>query len=178
MQQMKNTKNSWTAHIKKWYETHDNWGLTTEHKERTRLQLLLNELPQKKYSNVLLISWKPHQFLVKYFPQKSVTIYSFFLSKNATQITSTESLLELLKSLVTLKKKYDLILFDRILYTDVIGNIISLVQLYSLPLLTKDGILASCCLGALAPPRFPLLLIQESYLDLLENHYRLKIYTQ
>lgn len=162
--------------INVWYETNDSWGLSPSQSDKSRLQLLLNELPHKKYSNILAISWKPHQFLVDYFSKKSLDLYSFLPAKHATHISTTESFLELLKKSGQAKKKYDLIIFDRVLYTGVIGNTLSLVQLYTLPLLATDGIVASCCLGILAPPRFPLLLIQEAYLDLLENNYRLKVY--
>lgn len=91
-------------------------------------------------------------------------------------IATAESLYELLNTFRAKRQTYDLIILDRIMYTGVIGNSLSLAQLYFQDLLKKDGILISCCLETFAPPRFPMLLYQESFIDLRTCHYRVRTY--
>lgn len=165
--------------FKKWYQTHDNWGLKFEKKEQMRLQLLMSEVPSKPYKRVLIVTWRASEIWRQSFSNAQLTQASFLQNELASSdrlLADAQDFLALLAQLVSKKQTFDLIVFDRVLYTDVIGHSISLIQLYTQKLLKKNGLLMSCSLDVLGPPKFPFLLLQESFLDLMHYHYRLKAY--
>lgn len=165
--------------ISNWYASNDHWGLQSKSKELNRIQLLLSEIPSLSYKKTLLVSWRTTQEQANKFPGKKIEWYSMMDVKGEKPaIASAEGLYELLQTFRSKHQSYDLIIVDRIMYTGVIGNSLNLAQLYFQDLLKKDGILVSCCLETFAPPRFPMLLYQESFMDLRTCHYRVRTYLQ
>jgi hypothetical protein len=136
------TKNrNWPTNLDSWYTANDSWGYSSVSQERSRLQLLSAEIPNLKYKKTLVISWQLFEECVPLYPGKSVEWYSFLGNKSQDNTILTPDSLFTFLARIQNKKEYDLIILDRVVYTGVIGNALSLLQMYIKNLLKKDGLL-------------------------------------
>jgi predicted TPR repeat methyltransferase len=168
--------------LEKWHSSDDPWGYESNPEDAKRKDILLSELPQKKYDNVLDIGCG-HGFVTRDLPGKRVlgVDISHEAVKKA-QAYKTERISFLQSSLFDLNRnvpeKFDLVIITGVLYSQYIGNALNLVYHIIDRLLMDSGILVSVHIDEWYEARFPYLLLNEYYYDYREYTHRLEVYVK
>lgn len=168
--------------LEKWHSADDAWGYETNPEDSKRKDILLSELPQKKYLNVLDIGCG-HGFVTRDLPGKRVL--GVDISHEAirkAQAYKTDRIAFQQSSLFDLNRKlheqFDLVVITGVLYPQYIGNAHNLVYHVIDKLLMDSGILVSVHIDAWYKARFPYLLLKDYYYDYREFTHRLEVHVK
>ncbi len=166
--------------LEKWHSSNDPWGYETNPEDIKRKDILLSELPQKKYNNVLDIGCG-HGFVTRDLPGRRVL--GVDISHEAirkAKAYETERIKFLQSSLFELNSKlsetFDLVVITGVLYPQYIGNAQTLVYVIIDKLLADSGILVCVHIDEWYKARFPYLLLSDYYYDYREYTHRLEVY--
>jgi 2-polyprenyl-3-methyl-5-hydroxy-6-metoxy-1,4-benzoquinol methylase len=168
--------------LEKWHSSDDPWGYETHPEDIKRKDILLSELPQKKYNNVLDIGCG-HGFVTRDLPGKRVV--GVDISHEAIKQAKTyetdritflqSSLFDLNRNL---REQFDLIVITGVLYPQYVANAHNLVYHIIDKLLMDSGILVSVHIDAWYKARFPYLQLNDYYYDYREYTHRLEVYVK
>jgi 2-polyprenyl-3-methyl-5-hydroxy-6-metoxy-1,4-benzoquinol methylase len=168
--------------LEKWHKSDDPWGYETNPEDIKRKDILLSELPQKKYKNVLDIGCG-HGFVTRDLPGDKVL--GVDISREAikkAKAYETDRITFLQSSLFDLSRKlneqFDLVIITGVLYPQYIGNARNLVYLIIDKLLADNGILVCVHIDEWYKSRFPYLLLNDYYYDYREYTHRLEVYVK
>ena len=168
--------------LEKWHSSGDPWGYETNPEDSKRKDILLSELPQKKYLNVLDIGCG-HGFVTRDLPGERVL--GIDISHEAikqAQAYKTDRTTFLQSSLFDLNRKlteqFDLIVITGVLYPQYTGNAHNLVYRIIDRLLTDSGLLVSVHIESWYNARFPYLLLNDYYYDYRDHTHRLEVYVK
>ena len=168
--------------LEKWHSSLDPWGYETNPEDSKRKDILLSELPQKNYGNVLDIGCG-HGFVTRDLPGKRVlgVDISHEAIKKA-QAFKSERITFLQSSIFDLNRnvneQFDLIVITGVLYPQYIANAHNLVYLIIEKLLMDSGILVSVHIDEWYKARFPYLLLKDYFYDYREYTHRLEVYVK
>lgn len=171
--------------LEKCYSTNDPWGYESSQDDFKRREILLSEIPQQKYKNVLDIGCG-HGFVTRKLPGEH--IIGVDISKKAIQLAKrikkdnnkrvvylAESMFNLL-DLFDKGNKFDLIIITGVLYPSYIGNSQNLIYLIVDKLLAPGGILISAHIDEWYRSFFPYFLIKERFYTYRHYNHRLEVY--
>lgn len=169
--------------LEKWNEGFDPWGYENNPEDKKRKGILLSELPERKFNNVLDIGCG-HGFITRDLPGEMVT--GVDISANAIQFAKKYESSRLAfreGSLYTLHKKFtaqqfDLIIITGVLYEQYTGKSSSLIYMIIDALLQPNGILISVHIDEWYKCRFPYLLCSEYYYPYREYTHKIEVYTK
>lgn len=148
--------------------------------------ILLSEIPSRRYLNILIINGEYKLKFRKKFEQnlKKINI----LNKNSSKYVKPGiegGIVRLLTSLelkegknLSLGKKYDLIVISSVLYQKYIGQSLNLIYYCVDTLLDSKGVLVTVHEQELYLARFPYLLLQSCYLNNQNIQFVLEVYTK
>lgn len=166
--------------LEKWFSKKDPWGYETSQEDIKRKNILLSEIPERKYENVLDIGCG-HGFITRELPGEKVT--GIDISKKAIQQAKKNENRRLIFQCVTLfdlpqslNSQYDLIIITGVLYPQYIGKSLNLVYSIISDILVDSGILITVHIDTWYTGRFPFLLMQEYLYDYHEYVHRLEVY--
>lgn len=172
--------------LEEWYKQDDPWAYETTFDDQKRKQVLLNELPDRKYKNVLDIGCG-HGFVTRDLPGKKITgidiseqavkqATAYAKKKNLDHISYRATDLFALPRL--LKQKFDLIIITGVMYPQYIGTSNQLVYVLMDELLEKNGVLATVHVDEWYTARFPFLQIKEYFYHYRQFEHRLEVYVK
>lgn len=166
--------------LEKWHKKKDPWGYDTNTEDQKRKNVLLSELPQRNYKNVLDVGCG-QGFITKDLPGQNVT--GVDISENAIKFArrfkkrglewKVSSIFDLNK---TFKRRFDLIIITGVLYSQYIGYSNTLVYLIIDKLLDDNGVLVSVHHDEYCKSRFPYLLSKQIFYDYRHFTHRLEVY--
>ncbi|WP_026947192.1 class I SAM-dependent methyltransferase [Algoriphagus marincola] len=167
--------------LEDWYKVSDPWGYEKNKDDLIRKKILLSEIPNREYVNVLDIGCG-EGFITKELPGEK--ILGVDISENAISFAKENigsPRIEFLScDLFDLPNKveikFDLIIITGVLYSQYIGNSNSLIYLIIDQLLKKNGVLVSVHIDEWYKSRFPYLLINEYYYSYREYSHILEVY--
>lgn len=148
--------------------------------ENKRKNVLLSEIPQKFYKNVLDIGCGKG-FITLDLPGENILGIdnSLEMINNAKNYESNrlkfqnKSLYDIWNQGI---EKFDIVIITDILYPQNIGNSLNLVYLIIDELLNKRGVLISVHVDEWYKARFPYLLLKEYFYNYKEYTHRLEVY--
>lgn len=171
--------------LEKWYSKKDPWNYETSPDDIKRRDILLSEIPQRLYKNVLDIGCG-HGFVTRKLPGQNIT--GVDISKKAIQQAKkikkddnqrvgyiTGSIYDLEKIFGD-KKQFDLIIITGVLYPQYIGNSLTLIYMIINKLLASGGILVSVHIDEWYSAAFPYFLIKEQFYPYRHYNHRLEVY--
>lgn len=171
--------------LEKWYLKKDPWNYESSAEDNKRREILLSEIPQKLYKNVLDIGCG-HGFITRKLPGEH--IIGVDISKGAIKqaknikkdnnqrINYLEGSIFGLLKIFDQNNKFDLIVVTGVLYPQYISNSLNLIYLIIDKLLAPSGILVSVHIDEWYEASFPYFLIKEQYYSYLHYSHRLNIY--
>lgn len=166
--------------LDEFHEKDDPWGYETNKDDKKRKEILLSELPDFEYENVLDIGCG-QGFITKDLPGKN--IYGVDISHTAIEFANKISVENLtfkqgsIFEIDTLfNKKFDLIIITGVLYPQYIGNSNSLIYLLIDKILNKNGVLVSVHIDSWHKSQFPYLKTKQAYYDYRQYTHNLEIY--
>lgn len=168
--------------LDEWHRDDDPWGYESSQDDRLRKAILLSELPQRHYRNVLDIGCG-QGFLTRDLPGDAVT--GIDISGEAIQKAQKlqndrlsfrqASLFELTS---TVAGPFDLVVITGVLYPQYIGRALNLVYHIVDGMLADDGLLVSVHIDAWYQARFPYLMLKEHFYAYREYTHRLEVYVK
>jgi 2-polyprenyl-3-methyl-5-hydroxy-6-metoxy-1,4-benzoquinol methylase len=168
--------------LEKWHETEDPWDYNSNKDDLVRRDILLSEIPEKEYANVLDIGCG-QGFITKELP--GVNIFGVDISQKAIDYAikvSTERLQFKQGSIFEIDKlfniKFDLIIVTGVLYPQYIGNSSRLIYLLIDKILNENGILISVHINEWYKAQFPYLKTKQLYYDYRQYTHNLEIYSK
>ena len=171
--------------LEKWYSKKDPWNYESSTEDNKRRKVLLSEIPQRLYKNVLDIGCG-HGFITRKLPGEHIigVDISKGAIKQAKKIKKDDnqrinylegSIFDLLK-IFNQDTKFDLIVITGVLYPQYIANSLNLTYLIIDKLLISSGILISVHIDEWYRASFPYFLIKEQFYSYLHYSHRLEIY--
>lgn len=168
--------------IEKWHKNKDPWNYNDNKDDAKRKEILLSEIPNKKYLNVLDIGCG-QGFITKDLPGDNIFGVDISQSaiKFATKISDDRlkfkqaSIFEIDK---LFKVKFDLIIITGVLYPQYIGNSSSLIYLLIDKILNTNGILVSVHINDWYQLQFPFFKLKQLYYDYRQYIHNLEIYSK
>lgn len=164
------------------YQQSDPWQYETTPDDQKRKEIILSEIPEKKYNHVLDIGCG-QGFITRDLPGKH--LLGVDISANAIQqakLYENERINFIQSSLFELphklKDKYDLILITGVLYPQYIGNSHSLIYSIINKLLLDEGILVCCHIDEWYQARFPFLMLEYYLFEYRKYNQRLEVYVK
>lgn len=172
--------------LEQWYDKYDPWDYETDFEDQKRKDILLAELPQKDYQNVLDIG-AGHGFVTRDLPGKN--IIGLDISKKAVEYGNADAkkmnkkhLKYVVGDLFNIDKvvttQFDLILITGVLYPQYIGKSNTLVYHKIDQILAQDGILVTVHIDDWYTSRFPYLQLQDYYYSYRNFTHKLEVYTK
>lgn len=164
------------------YEQADPWHYENTPDDKKRKEIILSEIPNRDYNNVLDIGCG-HGFVTRDLPGRNVI--GVDISHNAIDQARAyeDTRLRFIQSSIfeihhKTKKKYDLIVITGVLYSQYIGNSHNLIYLLINQLLLDNGILVCCHIDEWYQARFPYLMLEYYLFGYREYTQRLEIYVK
>jgi 2-polyprenyl-3-methyl-5-hydroxy-6-metoxy-1,4-benzoquinol methylase len=169
------------------YANEDPWGYETNSDDIKRRNIILSEIPERNYDNVLDIGCG-HGFVTRELPGKKIT--GIDISVNAiTQANSYQSKLNKTKQINFIQASifdfdshdygiYDLIIITGVLYPQYIGQAKSIIYKIIDKHLATDGYLICCHINEWYKLRFPYLMLENYYFEYREYTQCLEVYVK
>lgn len=170
--------------LEEWYEKEDPWDYESDADDIKRRDILLENLPDRKYINVLDIGCG-HGYITRELPGKNITGIDLSVraikqanklgkkrGKNINYIAA--DFFDLNK--ILRNKKFDLIIITGVLYPQYIGNAKTLSTIIVDDLLKKGGVLLSVHINEWNPTQFPYLKLAQEYYDYRGFTHDLQVY--
>ena len=168
--------------IEEWYNKRDPWGYNKNPEDFKRKEILLSELPKKKYNNVLDIGCG-QGFITQSLPGEN--IYGIDISQSAIDFAKKdfgEKCVFISGSIFEIQKlvdiKFDLIVITGVMYPQYIGKASILIYLIIDNILNKGGNLVSVHINEWYNAQFPYLKIKQMFYDYRKYSHNLEIYTK
>lgn len=165
-----------------WHHSDDPWNYESTPDDRLRKSILLSELPQRNYRNVLDIGCG-QGFLTRDLPGVSVT--GIDISNEAIHKAKglqSDRLSFQQASLFDFPGKldgpFDLVVITGVLYPQYVGRALNLVYHIVDNLLIEGGILVSVHIDSWYRARFPYLMLKEHFYPYREYTHRLEVYVK
>lgn len=167
--------------LEQWHKRRDPWEYRDNSDDQKRKHILLSEIPERKYKNVLDIGCG-QGFITRALPGKK--ILGVDVSKNAIanarKQTKKKNISFKVGNILNLDKeiegKFDLIVITGVLYPQYTNNSNNLIYLIIDKLLAKNGILATVHIDEWYSARFPYLMLGQRFYSYLEFTHRLEVY--
>jgi 2-polyprenyl-3-methyl-5-hydroxy-6-metoxy-1,4-benzoquinol methylase len=173
--------------LEKFYNADDPWGYETNLDDLKRKNIILSEIPDRHYKNVLDIGCG-HGFITRELPSNKIMGVDISANaiaqaklnqnkeKNPKDIDFIQSSIFELNSHIS--ESYDLIVITGVLYSQYIGEGKSLVYKIVDELLADDGILVCSHINDWYCLRFPYLMVENHYFDYREYTQCLEVYVK
>ncbi len=168
--------------LEKWHEKEDPWGYDENKDDIVRKEILLSEIPDKKYKNVLDIGCG-QGFITIDLPGEMV--YGVDISESAIKFANkkaTKNLIYKQGSIFDIDKlfdvKFDLIIITGVLYPQYIANSSSLIYLLIDKILEKKGTLISVHIDDWYNSQFPYLKTKQLFYNYRQYTHNLEIYSK
>lgn len=163
------------------YSNPDPWGYEINNEDQIRKEILISEIPDRKYKNVLDIGCG-QGFITRFLP-----------GENIRGIDLSENAIAFAKKNITINKfnfiqgsvfeadklfdcKFDLIIITGVLYPQYIGNSSSLVYLLIDKILNPCGILITAHINEWYNCQFPYMKIKQTFYSYREYIHNFEIY--
>lgn len=166
--------------LNEWYKTPDPWEYENDSDDKKRKQILLSEIPDIRYKDVLDIGCG-NGFITVDLPGDKIigadiseNAVDFANKNNTKQHVSFES--ANIFDLTAWDRKFDMILITGVLYPQYIGSSSKLIYLIIDKLLNKNGILVSVHINDWYNCRFPYNLMRENFYPYRQYLHRLEVY--
>jgi 2-polyprenyl-3-methyl-5-hydroxy-6-metoxy-1,4-benzoquinol methylase len=170
--------------LENWQKKQDPWSYKNNPEDEKRKDILLSEIPQKKYLKVLDIGCG-QGYITKCLPGKLIvgTDISEEAIKIAQKNIKKENIKFIQNDIFKLDQKFpndkfDLIIITGVLYPQYIGKSSTLIYKIIDKVLNKNGILISVHINDWYISHFPYLLLKEYYYNYREFVHKLEIYTK
>ena len=166
--------------LNNFHKTEDPWDYNSNPEDSNRLEILLSEIPKKKYSNVLDIGCG-QGFVTSKLPGENVwgVDISDEAIKNAMK-NNSKNIRFIQSSIYNLNndfsEKFDLIIITGVLYPQYIGASSSLIYLIVDKLLSENGYLISVHIDEWYSSQFPYLKLKQFYYPYRNYTHKLEIY--
>jgi 2-polyprenyl-3-methyl-5-hydroxy-6-metoxy-1,4-benzoquinol methylase len=168
--------------LDKWHDKEDPWGYNDSKDDIIRKNILLSEIPDKTYKNVLDIGCG-QGFITKDLPGE--IIYGVDISQTAIDFANKVPIDKLIYkqgSIFEIDKlfdvKFDLIIITGVLYPQYIGKSSNLIYLLIDKILNKNGIVVSVHINEWYDSQLPYLKISQMYYDYRQYTHNLEIYSK
>lgn len=168
--------------LDKWHDKEDPWGYNDSKDDIVRKNILLSEIPEKTYKNVLDIGCG-QGFITK--DLSGEMVYGIDISQTAIDYVNKEPKDKLVYkqgSIFDIDKlfdlKFDLIIISGVLYPQYIGKSSNLIYLLIDKILNKNGILVSVHIDEWYDSQFPYLKIKQLHYDYRQYTHNLEIYSK
>lgn len=173
--------------LEKFYNDDDPWSYETNFDDIRRKNIILSEIPERNYENVLDIGCG-HGFITRELPGKRIV--GVDISANAiAQAKSHQSNRHNKKNIAFSKSSifelnshifgvYDLIVITGVLYPQYIGESKSLIYKIVDRFLANDGILVCSHINEWYTLRFPYLMLENYYFEYREYTQCLEVYVK
>ena len=167
------------------YSNEDPWGYETNSDDVKRRNIILSEIPERNYENVLDIGCG-HGFVTRELSGKKIT--GIDISTNAitqakshqTKQSKTKHIDFIQSSIFDLDSHiygiYDLIVITGVLYPQYIGQAKTAIYKIVDKYLASDGILICCHINEWYKLRFPYLMLENYYFEYREYTQCLEVY--
>ncbi|MCF2146674.1 class I SAM-dependent methyltransferase [Desmonostoc muscorum LEGE 12446] len=166
--------------LEEFYQKYDPWDYEITPDDHTRKSIILSEIPERQYQNVLDIGCG-HGFITRELPGTHIT--AFDVSANAISHAKKfeSSRIKFMQSSIFeipkhTKDSYDLITITGVLYSQYIGKSFNLVYKLVDSILREDGILLCCHINDWYSVRFPYLMLDCYYFPYRDYTQRLEVY--
>ncbi|MBW4561185.1 MAG: class I SAM-dependent methyltransferase [Mojavia pulchra JT2-VF2] len=164
------------------YQQDDPWQYENTPDDKKRKEIILSEIPNKDYKNVLDIGCG-HGFITRDLPGKN--ILGVDISSNAiiqAKKHETTNLKFIQSSIFDIPKKtsvkFDLIIITGVLYPQYIGSSHNLIYLIIDQLIVDNGILICCHIDDWYRTRFSYLMLEYYLFEYRQYTQRLEIYVK
>jgi len=168
------------SELNSWHNQKDPWQYENTEDDIKRKNILLSEIPQKKYENVLDIGCG-QGFITESLP--GTNIFGVDISTNAIKYAKQKEhdhLTFLEGSIFDIDKvvanKFDLIIITGVLYQQYIGQSTNLVYLLIDKILNKGGVLISVHIDDWYYSQFPYIRAKELFYQYRTYNHKLEIY--
>lgn len=168
--------------LEQWHETEDPWGYNENKDDVLRKEILLAEIPDKKYKKVLDIGCG-QGFITKDLPGEEV--YGIDISQAAIDFankTGRSNLIFKQGSIYDIDKlfdfKFDLIIITGVLYPQYIGKSSSLIYLLIDKILENKGVLVSVHINDWYNAQFPYLKTKQLFYNYRKYTHNLETYSK
>lgn len=169
--------------LERWYSTSDPWDYDVHPDDEKRRDMLLSELPDRPYTDVLDIGCG-NAFITRNLPgcnvlgmdisEAAITYARQFQDDRRKFISgSIFNLNHLLPG-----RTFDLVVITGVLYPQYIGKAHNLIYLLIDSVLAKDGILVTVHIDEWYRARFPYLMMTSHFYDYREYLHRLEVYVK
>ena len=168
--------------LESWHNTEDPWDYKSNKDDAIRLDVLMSELPNRKYKNVLDIGCG-QGFITRQIIANKVT--GVDISHSAISYAKKDcpehvnfiqgSIFEIDQLFTT---KFDLILITGVLYKQYIGDASNLIYILVNRVLEEKGHLVSVHINEWNICKFPYLKIKEILYPYRDYNHKLEIYTK
>lgn len=166
--------------LNNFHKKKDPWDYQSNPEDLNRLEVLLSEIPDRKYVNVLDIGCG-QGFVTSRLPGEN--IYGVDISEEAIKQAikaSSEKLNFVQSSIFDLNKnfqnKFDLIVITGVLYPQYIGNSSSLIYIIIDKILKENGYLITVHIDEWYSCQFPYLKLKQFYYPYRDYNHKLEIY--
>ena len=169
--------------LEKWHKKKDPWGYEKSSEDRKRKNILISEIPSRKYKRVLDIGCG-QGFITKDLPGENIIgvdisrqaiLHAKKINKKGMKFVEG-SLYEF--DVLFKGKSFDLIIITGVLYPQYIGNSNNLIYKIIDDLLVENGILVCVHIDDWYKSRFPYLLVNQNIYDYKEYLHRLEVYVK
>ena len=168
--------------LEKWHKKKDPWNYENKTHDFKRKQILMSEIPQKTYNNVLDIGCG-QGFITQDLPGDCV--FGVDISHQAINFAKEkerDNLKFFQGSIFEIDKffnvEFDLIVITGVLYKQYIGKSNALIYLLIDKLLSENGVLISVHINEWYYSQFPYLKIKQIYYPYRTYNHTLEIYTK
>ncbi len=168
--------------LENWNRNCDPWDYENNPEDKKRKNILLSEIPEKKYKNVLNIGCG-QGFITRDLPGENilgVDISCEAIKKAKTYETDRVKFQR--SSLFDIENinagKFDLVIITGVLYPQYIGNSLNLTYSIIDSILNQRGILISVHINDWYKARFPYLLLKEYFYGYRNYTHRLEVYVK
>jgi 2-polyprenyl-3-methyl-5-hydroxy-6-metoxy-1,4-benzoquinol methylase len=173
--------------LEQFYSKNDPWGYETNSDDIKRRNIILSEIPDRQYQNVLDIGCG-HGFITRELPGNKITgvdisvnaIAQANLDREKQNIRKDINFIQ--SSIFDLTAKvsnsYDLILITGVLYSQYIGDSKNLIYQILDRMLADDGILVCSHINDWYKLRFPYLMLENYYFEYRQYTQCLEVYVK